>query len=109
MKHSCNCRSCKQYVEMILLEETFKNGTRHIAKYCPKCGKHNAYLPLPNGESVYPFGKYKGVMFKDLPDSFLDWGMKTLSPKIAKRLKNEKNRRATEIKTPAIQTEIDGV
>lgn len=26
----------------------------------------------------FPFGKYKGVYFKDIPDAYLDWAARTL-------------------------------
>ena len=67
-----NC--CENIIEKIE-EQTFKNGTIHLRRTCTSCGKFLGYKQkdLDIETSKIWFGKYKGMLVKDLPEEYLRW------------------------------------
>lgn len=66
-----NCCNNFSYAEEF---QTFKNGTRHLRKFCKNCNKFLGYKQqeLPD-DWLFPFGKYKGEHPSTVPRSYIRW------------------------------------
>jgi uncharacterized protein (DUF3820 family) len=58
-----------------VIEQEFSNGTIHLRQECKKCGKFFGYKqkPIDKDKFIFYFGKYKGLKFNDVPESYLMW------------------------------------
>lgn len=60
------CFQCKkEFDEYKTEEKVFVNGSKHIAGYCPHCGKWIKFLPQ-GGEDMLYFGKHKGEKISEV-------------------------------------------
>jgi len=74
-QHQCAYGCETQLVEQ---ERTFKNGTKHIEKRCPTCGRGHGYAPknINPLEFIMPFGKHIGLPLGEIAKRdrpYLEW------------------------------------
>ena len=73
------CGKC-QSDQFTVKKYIFKNNTQHVGAICSKCETHLQWLPANEELTLtklcdieIPFGQYKGVKLKDVPESYLIW------------------------------------
>jgi uncharacterized protein (DUF3820 family) len=73
----------------------FKNGTKHLERWCKKCGAFNKYAPqeIDNTklcEHIMPFGKHKGKSFGEILSidyDYMCWCVDNLDNRIGDRIR----------------------
>jgi hypothetical protein len=65
------CHRC-QTSELVTRERQFKNRTTHLELRCIN-GHYIKFLPQNKPILKMPFGLYRGVAIRELPDEYLNW------------------------------------
>lgn len=85
------CTGCKQNIDHKVEYKTKSNGEPWRDGECTGCGLRRQ-LPtfgINDGEFKLPYGKFKGVMLKDVDTDYLEWLLTTsLSYSMSKRIES---------------------
>ena len=81
-------------LNLITKPRQFSNGVRHIELRCVN-DHHIKFLPQNNPNFAMPFGKFRGLPIRDLPDDYLSWMLENaeLKNNIRRRLETEYEKR----------------
>jgi len=70
-----NCGCDSTFVEQIIQT----NGAKHNAVKCAQCKKLQTYIKsVPNSNFIMPYGKYKGMLIKDITKKDLNYAKWTI-------------------------------
>jgi hypothetical protein len=74
-----SCHRCGTS-ELVTRERRFSNGTTHLEQRCIN-GHYIRFLPQNKPILKMPFGLYKGVAIRELPDDYLNWVLENVDLK----------------------------
>lgn len=67
------CSKCGCITTTNEIEQTFKNGTKHIRQECNICGYFFKYKQQKVKSYILHFGMYRGTELKKIETNYLTW------------------------------------